>query len=132
MTEQKTEKEVRGVVPTYIGFLMGRITEIWTVWDQGDVELALRRACRLYYFMVDKLKKELGHDVERIMKEMNQAYAVEGTDFFGTQLKRNRMARQIAAKNLPVLMDKIISLFDDRDYLEQHKRAVLTGKELGT
>ena len=127
----KAEKEVRGVVPTYIGFLMGRIMQIWEAWDEGDPELALRRACRLYYFTVDKLKKELSNDVESIMKEMNQAYSLKGVDFFTTQLKRNHVARQIAVKRLPSLVDKIISLFDERDYLEQHKRAVLMGKELG-
>jgi len=128
----KVEKEVRGVAPTYIGLLMGILTQIWTAWDEDDLELALRRACRLYYFTVDKLKVELSPDVESITKEMNHAYGLTGPDFFTTHLRRNRVARQIAAKNLPVLVDKIISLFDSRDYLELHKRAVATGKELGT
>lgn len=128
----KTPKEVRGVVPTYIGFLMGRIVQIWTAWDEDDVELALRRACRLYYFTVDQLKEKLKPDVESITKEMNHAYGLSGPDFFTTHLRRNRTARQIAIKRLPGLMDKIISLFDQRDYLEQHKRAIVTGRELGT
>ena len=126
----KPEKEVRGVVPTYIGFLMGRIVQIWTAWDEDDLELALRRACRLYYFTVDQLKKELKPDVQSITKEMNHAYGLNGADFFTTHLIRNREARQIAIKRLPALMDKIISLFDQRDYLEQHKKAIPTGQEI--
>jgi len=128
---QKTEKEVKGVVPTYIGMLMAKINLIYDDWVDGDVESALRRACLLYYFLVDELKKQLKDDVQQINKELVHAYNLQGTDFFTSRLMRNRRGRQIAASKLPSLIDKMISLFDSRDYLEQHKRAVLMGKEIG-
>ena len=128
---EKTPKEVRGVVPTYIGFLMGKINIIYDHWAEGDVESALRRTCLLYYFLVDKLKKELNEDVQKINKELLQAYNLQGTDFFTSQIMRSRKGRQIATARLPSLIDKMMSLFDGRDYLEQHKRAVLMGKEIG-
>lgn len=128
---QKTDKEVRGVVPTYIGLLMGKINIIYDEWAEGNMESALRRACILYYFLVDALKKELEEDVQQINKALIHAYNLQGTDFFTCQIMRNRRGKQIAAAQLPGLIDRMMSLFDGRDYLEQHTRAVLMGKEIG-
>lgn len=128
---KKTDKEVKGIVPTYIGFLMGKINIIYDEWADGDPESALRRTCLLYYFLVDELKKELNEDVQQINKEMLQAYQLQGSNFFTSQMMRNRRGREIATSKLPMLIGKMMSLFDSRDYLEQHKRAVLMGKEIG-
>jgi len=116
---EPTPKEVRGVVPSYIGLLMGIIHQIWTAWDDEDLELGLKRACRLYYLMVDKLKEQLSDDVERITKEMNRAYRLQGVDFYTTQLKRNRVAKAVAFQRLEPFMDKMVRLLDDKGWLER-------------
>ena len=128
---KKTPKEVKGVVPTYIGLLMGKINLIYDYWAEGNIEAALRRTCILYYFLVDELKKQLKPDIQQINKELVQAYNLEGSNWFTSRIMRNQRGRQIAATKLPSLIDKMMSLFDGRDYLEQHKRAVLEGKEIG-
>jgi len=111
---------------------MGKINTIYDDWADGNVESALRRSCLLYYFLVDELKKELNEDVQKINKEMLQAYHLQGSNFFTSQIIQNRKAREIANERLPDFVGKMLSLFDGRDYLEQHKRSVLMGKEIGT
>lgn len=121
MSDHSTGKEVKGVMPTYISFLMGRIIEIWQAWDSGDSEFALRKACRLVIFLPRDLKKELQDEVELISKEMNWAYNLESTDFFTTSLNRNRQGRLIATRRLPPFLDKMLDLLDGRGYLERVK-----------
>lgn len=125
------DREVKGFVPTYLGFLMDKINKIYNAWDEGDTELALRRACRLYYFLVDELKDKLRDDMQSISKEMNQAYNVRGPDWFVTQQNRNKQARRVASVRLPAFIDKMMTLFDERDYFEVHKKAIQEGRELG-
>jgi len=122
MSDRSTGKEVKAVMPTYISFLMGRLTEIWQAWDSGDPEFALRKSCRLVLFLPRDLKKKMREDVQLISKEMNWAYNLNSADFFTTNLIRNRQGRMTAARRLPPFIDKITDLLDERGfYLEKVK-----------
>jgi len=117
------------VMPTYSGFLIMRLGEIWKAWDDGDPEFSLRRACRLTLFLPDKLKEELRNDLVKITQAMNQAYNLSGSDFFLTHLRRNRKGREIATILLPNFIDFLMSLLDQWGYLAEIKRKVPKGGE---
>lgn len=123
--------KVKDVMPTYRGFLAGRLVEIWSAWDEGDLELSLRRACRLVTFLPRALKKQLREDRDKITKEMNSVYGLTGVDFYTTHLTRNRQVNRVAMLYLEPFADKILNLLDERGYLEKGFRVVPEGRELG-
>ena len=111
------------VQPTYSGFLILRINEIWGIWKEGDSEQALRLAIRLAdTFLIRKIKKELKHDVETITKDMNEAYSLQGVDFFTTHLVRNREARRVATFYIGPFLSKLSDLIDEWGYYELPSR----------
>jgi len=122
--------EVKGVMPNYISFLMGRLIEIWQAWDGGDPEFALRKTCRLTIFLPRDLKEKLREDLLKITRAMNQAYNISGSDFFLTHLRRNRKGREVATILLPPFLDTVVDLLDERGYLEKTKQSVPMGREL--
>jgi len=115
----KKNVEPQQIMPTYSGFLIDKLNKISEAWDEGDMELALRRAMRLVYFLPTDLKKVLLPKVSVIRKQMNHAYALHGSDFFTTQIIRNRAARQITLRELPPFIDQVVELLDQRGYLEK-------------
>lgn len=111
------------VQPTYSGFLILRINEIWGIWRDGDPEQAIRLAIRLANtFLIRKIKKELEHDVEVITKDMNKAYRLESIDFFTTHLVRNREARKTATYYIGPFLSKMSDLIDEWGYYELPSR----------
>jgi len=117
------------VMPTYSGFLIKRLNEIWEAWDEGDPEFALRRSCRLTLFLPTKLKTELKSDLLKITQAMNTAYNLQGSDFFLTHLRRNRKGREVATILLPNFIDYIMDLLDQWGYLVEVKRPIPKGGE---
>jgi len=111
------------VQPTYSGFLILRINEIWSIWKDGDAEQALRLAIRLANtFLIKKIKKELRHDVEVITKDMNEAYSLQGVNFFTTNLVRNRAGRRVASYYIGPFLSKLSDLIDEWGYYELPSR----------
>lgn len=120
MTEE-IGKEVKAVLPTFIGFVMRILNEIWQDWSDDKPVSALSKAVRFVLFLPEDLKKDLRGPATKITKEINQAYKLEGVDFYTTQLVRNREARRIAYLRLPGFIDQLTGLLDKRGYLEKVK-----------
>lgn len=109
--------------PTYSGFLILRINEIWGIWRDGDPEQALRLGIRLANtFLIRKIKKELKHDIEVITKDMNKAYGLQGVDFFTTHLVRNRQAQRVANHYIEPFLSKMSDLVDQWGFYELPSR----------
>jgi len=71
------------IMPTYSGFVIMRINEIWGYLRNDNPEQALR----LTLFFSDNLtprktKKKMKPITEPIKKELNAAYRTQGVDFF--------------------------------------------------
>jgi len=122
-------QEVRGLISPYVGFLVDKLNKIYEAWDEGDEELALSRAVKLGYFLVEQLKDKLKPDMNKIIEEMNGATQKEGVGFLTEEATRSDRARQVARKWLPIFLDKLTSLFDERDYFEIHLKPILMGGE---
>lgn len=114
-------KEVKAVMPTYISFLMGRLIEIWQAWDEGELVTALRKACRLVTFLPTDLKKKLMDKVKIIKAEMRKANQVEGSDYYIGLIVKNKKNMQTAYKYLDPFVDDLVTLLDQRGYLEKVK-----------
>ena len=108
------------VQPTYAGFVILRINEIWSIWAEGDDVKALVLALRFAdTFMVRKIKKRLQDDVEIIRKDLNKAYSSHGTDFFTSQIIRNRNAKKVAARYLGSFLSELSDLLDASGFFEK-------------
>lgn len=123
------QREVRGLISPYVGFLVDKLNKIYEAWDSGDEELALSRAIKLSFFLVDQLKEKLKPLVQQILKEMSEATKKEGVSFLTEESMRSRKAKLVAAVWLPVFLDKLTSLFDERDYFEIHPAPIPIGGE---
>lgn len=111
------------VQPTYSGFLILRINEIWSIWKDGDAEKALNLALGLANtFLIKKIKKELEHDVEVIRKDLNKAYGIQGVDWYSKQQNRNRAARRVANRYLVPFLSKMSDLIDQWGFYELPSR----------
>lgn len=111
------------VQPTYSGFLILRINEIWSTWKEGNAEQALTLALGLANtFLIKKIKEELKHDVEVITKARNQAYRTLGVDWYTRQQNRNRAARRVANRYLVPFLSKMSDLIDQWGFYELPSR----------
>lgn len=119
MSGIKEAEELKAVMRPYIAFLMDKVNKIYDAWDEGDLELALSRACRLVTFLPRAIKEQLRGDEKTITKYMNAAYGLETGIWYTTQLIQNRRTRQIAQLFLEPFVDKMIDLLDERGYLEK-------------
>jgi len=111
------------IMPTYSGFVILRLNEIWSYLRNDDPEQALRLAL----FFADtltpkKIKKKLKHDVEAIRKDVNRAYNLQGVDFFTTHLVRNREGRRVANHHIGPFLSKLSDLLDEWGYYELPSR----------
>ena len=111
------------VMPTYSGFIILRLNEIWATLRADDPEGALRSA--LFFaenLTPKKIKKRLKHDVEAIRKDLNRARNLQGVDFFTTHLVRNREARKVANHHIGPFLSKLSDLLDEWGYYEVPSR----------
>ncbi len=116
MSDELTEAELqRG----YGGFLIVALTRIYEAWNEGDVQAALRRALRLALFLPKELKDKIAEDVRTISKDMTSAMNLQGSDFYTTELRRNKRTDQVAQYHLAPFVDKLTDLLDERGYLER-------------
>jgi hypothetical protein len=111
------------VMPTYSGFVILRLNEIWATWRADDPEGALKSA--LFFaenLTPKKIKKKLKHEVEVIKKDLNKAYRTQGVDFFTTHVARNRATRRVAIYYLGPFLSKLSDLLDEWGYYEVPSR----------
>ena len=106
--------------PTYAGFVILRLNEIWGIWAEGDSVKALLLTLRFAEtLMIRKIKKKLRHDVEIIRKELKQAYGMQGTDFFTSQIIRNRNTQRVARRYIGPFLSELSDLLDEAGYYER-------------
>jgi len=115
--------------PNYTSFLIDKLNKIYDAWDDNRPEHALGRAIKLWFFLPIELKDKMEDDKNKITKDINAAYRINSVDFFTSHLVRNREARKLAVRYLPIFLDQMMRWLDQRGYLEDRKRKVRTGRE---
>ena len=106
--------------PTYAGFVILRLNEIWGIWAEGDDVKALMLSLRFAdTLMIRKIKKKLQHDVEVIREAMNKAGKTRAPNFYSTQMRRNRELRIVARHYLGPFLSKLSDLLDEAGYYER-------------
>lgn len=119
MTEREPMQPSK-VQPTYAGFVILRLNQIWGVWAEGNYEQALRLSLRFADALTPrKIKERLQDDVKVIRKKLNEAYSLSANNFFGTQLRRNREARKVAFRYCGPFISKLSDLLDEAGYYEK-------------
>jgi hypothetical protein len=111
------------VMPTYGGFVILRINEIWNTLAEGDSERALRKA--LFFaenLTPKKIKKKMKDHVEVIRKDLKKATSVAGPDWFTTHQRRNSAAERVASYHIGPFMSKLSDLLDEWGYYEVPSR----------
>jgi hypothetical protein len=118
MSEQP--EKIKDLQYSFSGFLWKNLDKIQEAWlDQNDPLTALYRATSLTHYLPIPIKKELEPYVKQIQKDVNDSFSVNSTDFHTTQLTRNRAAMFKAQKYLPLFMNRMLNLLDQRGYLER-------------
>lgn len=103
----------------YTFFLFKGILGIYEAWNETEYEEAIKQALRLVVFLPTDIKEALWPKKQKIRKELNKAYRMQGVDFFTTHLVRNREARRVSAYYLEPFVDKMVRLLDEKGWLER-------------
>ena len=103
----------------YVGFLFKAYTSIYEKWVEGDTEGALRELLKLVVGTPTDVKDQLWDDKEKIEKDLNTAYRVQGVDWYTRQQNRNREARRVAQFYMEPFFDKVTRLLDEKGWLER-------------
>lgn len=109
--------EIKGIFPQAYNFYMDKLGKIYDAWDDGDLGLALIRACRLVVFFPPKIKKEIVEEKDRIQMEFKRIAAVKGHDFHTTITAQKRMVYALADRELESFVDRMTSLMDQEGLL---------------
>jgi len=108
------------VQPTYAGFVILRLNQIWGIWAEGDDVKALILTLRFAEtLMIRKIKKKLQHNAEIIRKDLNKAYGSHGTNFFTTQIIQNRNTQKVARRYIGPFLSELSDLLDEAGYYEK-------------
>ena len=103
----------------YTFLLFKSLMGIQTAWNERDYLYALSQACKLVTFLPNDIKDVLWNDKEVIQKNITSAYRSTASNFYSTQLVRNRNAKKVAMKYLEPFLDKMIRLLDSKGWLER-------------
>ena len=119
--EKREPIEPGRVQPTYAGFVILRLNEIWGVWAEGDVVKALILALRFADALTPrKIKKELQDDVKGIREELDKAYNMKfNADFFTQQQMRNKEIEKVARRYAGPFLSELSDLLDEAGYYER-------------
>jgi len=108
------------VQPTYAGFVILRLNEIWGIWGEGDDVKALMLTLRFADTLTPKkIKKRLQDDVDIIRKDINKARKTTGVDFYTTHLRQNRELRKVAIHYIGPFLSELSDLLDEAGYYEK-------------
>lgn len=113
------DPEIKGVIPSYYGFLITGITAIREYWAKKQFVEAINYAMNLTTFLPNKIKKELIAEKEKIHREMSVNLRFNSNDITAARKAHDRLVFQVAAKELEPFMDKVISLLDQNNLLTQ-------------
>lgn len=103
----------------YTFFLFKALSNIYAAWNEGDYLYALSQACKLVIFLPNDIKEVLWSDKETIQKDIGIARRSTDSNFFSTQIIRNRKAKTVAIHYLEPFLDKMVRLLDSKGWLER-------------
>lgn len=118
------DPEIKGVIPSYYGFLITGITAIREYWAKKQFVEAINYAMNLTTFLPNKIKKELIMDKKKIRRKMTAKFRSNNPYLEGVKIRRDKNTRDIAELELEPFMDKIISLLDKNNLLTQQSQAI--------
>jgi len=113
------DAEIKGVIPSYYGFLITGITQLREYWAKKMFIEALDYAIELTVFLPNKVKNELAKERAEILIKLSNNSPTHANTLYGMQRARDRNAYRIAAKELEPFVDKIIRLLDNNRLLTQ-------------
>ena len=113
------DAEIRGVIPNYYVFIMGRLNRIAELEDLNNLPLALDTALKAIKYLPRKLKKQIDPEKTRIQKRITSEAQTEGY-FENTNIRAiNHILRQISREEEEAFVDKITTLLDAEHLLTQ-------------
>ena len=124
-------ERIKDLQYSFSGFLWKQLDNIQTSWDEGDVVRATWRTLTLVKYLPVAIKEELKPIADQIAKELNQApEVVEGHDFHTEMILKNKAAQAVAQKYLGAFINKMMTLLDQRGYLERGFFQQITQKDV--
>jgi hypothetical protein len=114
------DAEIKGVIPNYYVFIMGRLNRIAALEDIGNLPLALDCALKTVKYLPRKLKNQIIEEKKKIQKRI--ATEAKSTEYFCNTSKRDVEAkmRKIALDEEETFVDKITTLLDQEHLLTQN------------
>jgi len=114
--------EAKAVSTSFQGFLWSEIGKIREAENEGDLLIALNRACSLVKYLPISVKEQLQENVNQITELVNKNFNIESSDFQTTMLLRNRQANDSAQRYLKAFINKLMMLLDERGIYMEYKR----------
>jgi hypothetical protein len=113
------DAEIRGVIPNYYAFIMGRLNRIAALEDAGNLTEALECAIQSTKYLPRKLKKQIDEEQKRITKRLRTE--AHSNEWFGNMRKKETAAifQQIAEEEEEGFVDRITTLLDQEHLLTQ-------------
>jgi len=103
----------------YRRLLFNSVERVFEKWVEDRYVDALREALKLVNILPTDIKEALWDKRNEIAKDLNQAYNVNGSDFFLTHLRRNRTASKVASIRIGPFVDEITRRLDEKRWLER-------------
>jgi Fe2+ transport system protein B len=116
MTE---DAEIRGVIPNYYAFIMGRLNRIAALEDIDNLTLALDCALKSIKYLPRKLKNQIREEYERIQNRIkNEA---QSSGYFSNTINKEieKAMKRIALEEENNFVNKITTLLDQEHLLTQ-------------
>jgi hypothetical protein len=113
------DAEIKGVIPSYYGFLITGITQLREYWARKMYIEALDYALELTNFLPNKIKKEIAESKALIVKKLAGNIPENANTLYALQRAKDQNAYRIARQELEPFVDKMISLLDSNRLLTQ-------------
>jgi hypothetical protein len=113
------ETEIRGVIPTYYGFLISGITQLREYWARKQHVEALYYAMELTTFLPNKIKEKIEPEKKRIQAKLLKNLPSSSSSIYAAQRDTNNIVYRISMIELEPFVDKIIRLLDENNLLTQ-------------
>lgn len=113
------DAEIKGVIPSYYGFLITGLTQIREYWAKRMYVEGMEYALHFTTFLPRKIKKALSEEKQRITLKLTGNSKGRVHNFYELQKSRSKYAYMIAAQELEPYMDKMTTLLDENHLLTQ-------------
>lgn len=127
-----SQPEIKGVIPTYYGFLISGITQIREFWSKKQFTEALYYAMEITTFLPNKIKDKIEPERQRIQAKLLKNIPSSSSSIYSAQRDTNNIVYRISMIELEPFVDKIIRLLDENNLLTQDWGAKPKFKDAGT